>query len=312
MRPALVVLLGMCAASGAAQSPSAVMEEAGRANLPAQRLGVDDLVAVSVYRSPELTRTLRVESGGNISLPLLRRPVRAEGLLPVELETAIAGALKAEGILVNPVVKVTVAEYASRPISVMGAVRRPLTFQAVGRVTLLDALARAEGLSPEAASEIIVSRPGEADAAPLRIPVRKLIDAADPAVNLRLRGGEEIRVPEAGRLFVVGNVRKPGSFPLKDSSEATLMKALAMAEGLAPFAAKMAYVYREDAKSKVKTEIPLELDKIMQRKLPDVALMENDVVYVPDNRVRRATMNVIDRVTSFGASTASGVLIWRR
>ncbi|MEI9814164.1 MAG: polysaccharide biosynthesis/export family protein [Acidobacteriota bacterium] len=115
-----------------AQTRLAVMDDAGKANLPAQKLGVDDLVAVSVYDAPELTRTVRVEPDGMVHLPLLDDGIVAAGLMPRQLESAIASALKSGEILVSPVVKVTVVEYHSRPIAVMGAVRKPLTFQAEG------------------------------------------------------------------------------------------------------------------------------------------------------------------------------------
>src|SRR5258708_25404579 len=190
-----------------------LMEETGKANLPSQELGVDDLVAVSVYDSPELTRSVRVEADGTIHLPLLQQGVKAAGVLPRQLEAGIADALKAEQILVDPVVKVTVVEYHSRPISVMGAVHKPLTFQAVGTVTLLDALARAEGLTNDAGTEILISRAHPSSDRDVtatlveRIPVKKLMKDADPAVNFALHGGEEIRVPEAGHSFVVGNAR---------------------------------------------------------------------------------------------------------
>jgi len=68
-------------------------------------------------------------------------------------------------------------------------------------------------------------------------------------------------------------------------------------------------VYRRDSTG-VKQEIPVPLDRIMERKSPDVSLLVDDVLYIPDNKSRRTTMTVIDRVTSFGASTASGILIW--
>lgn len=131
----------------AAQLRVSQMEEVGKDNLPAQKLGVDDLVAVSVYDAPELTRSVRVEPDGSIHLPLLEDGIKAAGLFPHELESSVAAALKTGEILVDPVVKITVVEYHSRPISVMGAVKKPVTFQAVGAVTLLGALARAEGLS---------------------------------------------------------------------------------------------------------------------------------------------------------------------
>ena len=80
-----------------------------------------------------------------------------------------------------------------------------------------------------------------------RVPVRGLIDAADPEANLKLVGGEEIRVPEAGKVFVVGNVKKPGAFSVEDGGETSVLKMLALAEGLAAYAGKQAYIYRREA-----------------------------------------------------------------
>ena len=293
------------------------MSDAGIANLPSQRIGPNDLLAISVYDAPELTRTVRVEADGAIHLPLLTNGVAAAGLYAHDVEASLSNALKSEQILVDPVVKVTVAEYHSRPISVMGAVRKPVTFQAVGSVTLLDALARAEGLSPDAGTEVLVSRPqpspdsrGEVSATLLeRIPLNRLLKDADPAVNYALHGGEEIRVPEAGKIFVLGNVKKPGAFPVHDAGDNSVLKMVALSEGVLPFAAKQAYIYRREAGGD-KREIPVELDKIMQRKAPDIPLQVDDILYIPDNKSRRNTVTILDRITSFGASTASGLLIW--
>src|SRR5471032_1310485 len=172
----------------------------GCANLPAQKVGPNDMIAISVYDSPEFTRTVRVGADGVIRLPMLKQRIQAEGLMPSDLEDKIAAALTDEGILVDPFVIVTIAEYHSRPISVMGAVKMPITFQADSPVTLLDALSRAGGLSPEAGPEILISRaqtgPDTAQTTLVqRIPVKALMNAADPEVNVMLAGGEEIRIP---------------------------------------------------------------------------------------------------------------------
>jgi polysaccharide biosynthesis/export protein len=280
------------------------MDDAGKANLPQQSIGANDLIAISVYDAPELTRTIRVDSDGGIRLPLLKNPVQAEGLLPMNLETAVGDALKAEEILVDPIVKVTIVEYYSRPISVAGAVRKPVTFQAVGKVTLLEALARAEGLAPEAGLEILVSRP---DQLVRRIPVKALIDEADPETNIRLSGGEEIRVPEAGKIYVVGNVKKPGAFPVRDSADTSVLKMLALAEGLAPYAARQAYIYRREPGA-AKQEIEIELEKIMKRKSADVPLEANDILYIPDNTGKRATMTVLEKFILTGSALGAALV----
>jgi polysaccharide biosynthesis/export protein len=314
MRIALAAILIASALATAQNRPSS---EAALTNLPAQKIGPNDLVSINVYDAPEFTRTVRVSSDGLIRLPMLQRRVRAQGQLPAELEISIAEALSAEQLVLEPAVTVTVVEYNSRPISVAGAVRNPVTFQAAGPMNLLDAVTRAGGLSPESGAEILVSRaqPDASGGSTLivqRIPVQGLIDNADPELNLKLTGGEEIRVPEAGKVFVVGNVKKPGAYQIRDASETSVLKVLAVAEGLAPFASKQAYIYRRDENAAARNEIPIELNKIMARRSPDVPLQPNDIFYIPDNSGRRAGISVLERAASFGIATMSGVLIWRR
>jgi polysaccharide export outer membrane protein len=275
-----------------------------------QKIGSDDLVSIQVYDSPELTRTVRVGQDGVLRLPLLNKPVQASGLLPSELEQRIADELKTEGILVRPIVSVSVAEYRSRPISVVGSVKHPLTFQAFGNVTLLDALTRAEGLSDAAGSEILVTHPPEGGGTALvqRIPVKALLDGSDESLNIKLNGGEEVRVPEGGRVFVVGDVKKPGAVPVHDVSELTVLRVISQAEGLMPYASKEAFILRHG--DTPKNEIPIPLEKIMERKAPDVPLMANDVLFIPDSKGKRNTAKILEALTTFGIGAASGLLIW--
>lgn len=299
----------------AQQHPVSPPADLASPNLQVQKIGPNDLIALSIYDAPELSRTYRVGANGLLHLPMLKARIAADGLLPAELEDKIAEALDQEKILVHPVVTVTMAEYASRPISVAGAVKTPLKFQAIGNVTLLDAIARAGGLSPEAGSEILLTvahntKDGE-PALVRRIPVKSLIDEADPLLNVMLTGGEEVRVPESGKVFVVGNVKKPGAYPVGGKNECTLLKVLAYAEGLTPFAYNTAYIYRRDDGG-AKHDIPVELNKIMMRKSPDVVLMPNDILYIPDNATKRATVGLVEKALGFSSATASGLLVWRR
>ncbi len=151
-------------------------------------------------------------------------------------------------------------------------------------------------MTNDAGTEILLTRSDQVE----RIPVKRLMKDADPAVNYALHGGEEIRVPEAGKIFVVGNVHKPGAFPVRDPADESVLKVVALSEGLLPYAAKFAYVYRRDGAGP-KKEIPIELEKIMQRKSPDVPLEADDLLYIPDNKTKRNTMTAIDRITMFGA-----------
>jgi polysaccharide export outer membrane protein len=312
---ALVIISGTSLLGQGRPSVYGPMGDAALTNLPGQKIGPNDLIGISVYDSPELTRTVRVSADGQITLPMLKRKLAAAGNLPSALEAEIAAALKEDGILVDPVVAVTVVEYHSRPISVMGAVRRPTTFQAMGRTTLLEALGRAEGLSEEAGPEILLSRPDPTKAPGqslvTRIPVRELIDQAKPEWNIVLAGGEDIRVPVARKIYVSGNVKKPLAFPVREGSPVTVMKALAMAEGVSPFYSRQAFIFRprEDGS---KEEIPVELTKILKRESADVTLQPEDVLYIPENTRRKTVVNVAEKASGFGLATISGLLIWRR
>jgi polysaccharide biosynthesis/export protein len=282
-------------------------------NLPTQPVGPDDLLSLSVYDSPELTRTVRVDADGNIRLPMLKDPIQVRSMVPSQLESAIAKALTKGNVLVDPIVTVTIVEYQSRPVNVVGAVKNPLVFQATRPIPLLDAIARAGGLREDAGSDIVVSkeviRDGMTSRITQTIPVRKLIDNADPALNVMLHGGEEVLVPQALKIYVVGNVKKPGAYPVKTDEETTILQLLALSEGLTPYSAKVAYVYRKSPGGS-KTEVPVPLAKIMKRQSPDVPLQANDILYIPDNNGKRLTAETIDRIAGLGTATATDFIIW--
>jgi|ERR1017187_675943 polysaccharide export outer membrane protein len=284
------------------------------ANLPSQRVGPNDLISVSVYDAPELSRTIRVGADGYFALPMLKQRLLAKGLYPADLETAISAALCEEEILVSPVVTVTIAEYHSHPISVSGSVKLPVVFQAEGPTTLLEAIAKAQGLTTDAGREILISRPqttpdGKSVMLTRRISVRSLFDNADPELNVTLTGGEEIRVPEIGRIYVMGNVKKPGSFPVQDGFDTTVMQMLALAEGLTQFSGNQAFIYRREAAGS-KNEIPVPLDKIMKRQAPDVPLTANDILYIPDNHGKRIGMAALEKLLLFGGTAGATALIY--
>jgi polysaccharide export outer membrane protein len=302
----------LCGQTALGQARPIATPDTEGANLPAQPIGANDLIAVSVYDAPELTRTLRVSADGFVRLPMLKQRVKAQGLMPGELESVVAKALQNEQIIVDPFVTITVAEYKSHPISVAGAVKQPLTFQATGPVTLLEAITRAGGLAPEAGPEILVTRTqpgadGASSALVQRILVKGLIDAADPALNVALTGGEEIRVPESGKVYVIGNVKMPGAYPVGDGTESTVLQMLALSQGLMPYAAKEAYIYRREGNGP-KNEIPIPLTKIMERKAPDTPLLANDILYVPDNKGRRMTLGALEKMMMLASGAGAAAI----
>src|SRR5580704_1875034 len=278
----------------------------GGANLPFQPIGVSDLVHLTVDDSPELSQSFRVDNHGNLNLPLLRAPIHAEGLLPNALRDQIAAALRAQHLLVNPVVDVSVVEYRSRNVTIAGAVKAPTIIQEIGNLRLLGALSQAGGLLPDAGPEIIVEQP---NAGLQRISVRGLFDGFHPELNIPIAAGTQIRVPQCELVFVVGNVKRPGAFPFQNLRDTTVLQLLALSGGLDSFSLNKAYIYREQLGSAQKTEIEVPLRRILDRKSQDVKLAANDILYVPTNGKLKASASVLNHVTGMGNAAVSAA-IW--
>jgi polysaccharide export outer membrane protein len=278
----------------------------GGANLPFQPIGVSDLVHLTVDDSPELSQSFRVDKQGNLNLPLLRTPIHAEGVMPDALRHEIAAALRAQHLLVNPVVDVSVVEYRSRDVTIAGAVKSPVTIQDIGNLRLLDALSQAGGLLPEAGPEVIVE---QANGSMQRLSVRQLFDGYHPELNILIQTGAQIRVPQCERVYVVGNVKRPGAFPFQNLQDTTVLQLLALSGGLDSFTRNKAYIYREAQGAPQKTEIEIPLRRILDRKAQDVKLAANDILYVPTNGKLKASASVLNHVTGMG-NTAVSAAIW--
>jgi polysaccharide export outer membrane protein len=110
------------------------------------RIGAQDLLEVAVFGQPEMTRAVRVNTSGQISLPLAGT-FQAGGRTIHELEREIAAKLSAN-YLQDPQVSVFVKEYTSQRVTVEGAVGKPGIYPITGRTTLLQTIALAEGLDP--------------------------------------------------------------------------------------------------------------------------------------------------------------------
>ena len=147
------------------------------------RIGPQDLIDVSVFQVPDLTRSLRVNSFGQISLPLIGS-LQAGGMTVQELEASIASHLS-EKFLQNPQVTVFIKEYASQRVTVEGAVTKPGIFPLTGRTTLLQCIAVSGGFLPLADLKgVVVFRQvnGKKMAAVFDIKAIRAGNAVDPLV----------------------------------------------------------------------------------------------------------------------------------
>jgi polysaccharide export outer membrane protein len=125
-------------------------------------IGNGDLLEISVFDVPELTRELRVSQTGTVGIPLVPIRLRVAGLTELQAEQKIAEVLEANGLVSHPEVSVMVKEHKSRPITIVGAVPHPMVYEADRSLTLLEALAEAGGISNDAGDTVIVSRPHSA------------------------------------------------------------------------------------------------------------------------------------------------------
>jgi polysaccharide export outer membrane protein len=300
-------------------APKAVLpasDNAFDAGLPAfsdYRLGPEDLVWISVLDSPEFSRPVRVSGAGTIRLPLVKRPIQAQGKTSTELEQEIARVLIDEGLLRDPEVAVSIREFHSKPVSVSGAVRGPVVFQAVRPVTLNEAIDRAGGLAENAGTEIVVSFP-ERDGQPprvMRVPVKALDDVPGGKTEIWIRGGEDIRVPQAGRVYLLGGVTKPGAVLISGDQPLTLLRALALAGGVTPAAGSKAFLLRNPGNGGQKQELALNLKKLMKRQNPDLPLQSEDVIFIPDSNSKKLAQTGMAAAVSGLIYTATGALIWR-
>jgi polysaccharide export outer membrane protein len=294
-------------------------------------IGSGDLVRIEVFDVPELSRDVRVSESGYISLPLLPVKVRAGGLTAFQLEEKLAELLEGNGLVSHPQVTVFLKEQRSQPITVIGAVRHPIVYQVIRSTTLLEVLSEAGGIADDAGSVVIITRRASQDPAPaatnentsmdttdsetaagsqtITVALRDLLDSGDPKFNIPLFGGDVVRVPRAGIVYVVGAVERPGGFTLQnDGEQMSVLRVIALAQGVKPSAKpNQAVVIRKDVATGKKTEMEVNLNKIMQRKAEDVHLVANDILFVPDSTGKRA----LRRTGELALGVTSGLIILR-
>jgi len=225
-------------------------------------IGPQDVLAITVWNEPDLAGKFAVETDGTFTFPLIGR-VKAGGLTLRELEADLITRLK-DGFFVNPQLTVAIEQYRSQRVFVVGEVRTPGPQSLTGDMTIIEALARAGSTLPSAGDEAIIVRPpsggspvvssarSESSSPPdravdahlaeellararathadvIHVDIRDL-QAGVLAENVRLRDGDTIFVPRAPTMFVFGQVRNPGEYPIK--SEATVLQALSLAGGV--------------------------------------------------------------------------------
>jgi protein involved in polysaccharide export with SLBB domain len=164
-------------------------------------IGSGDLLSVSVFDVPELTREVRVSQSGTISIPLVPTRLHVAGLTEIQAEQMIADVLQANGLVSHPEVGVMVKEHKSKPITIVGAVARPMVYEADQSVTLLEVLAEAGGISSDAGDTIIVTR--------AHPPTFVMVPNPEPISNLAPGAAASVDSSPSEAPAVTGNNAKP-------------------------------------------------------------------------------------------------------
>jgi len=319
----IVLLIGSLLLDAAAQERVATQPVSPRIVVSSNeeyRIGRRDVVEVYILRVPELSREYQVSADGTIKMPFLGK-IEAQKKTSQELATLIAEGLR-EGYLVDPQVSVIVKQ-VNRQFFIQGAVHSPGVYNIEGRPSLLELITISGGLNPSYGATAFIIRgvrpsepkpeaahpsasgadTGSDSEAQAEYQLRKAnINAllrGEFAENVAIEPGDIVHIPAADVFFVAGEVKTPGSFPLKEGT--TLRQAISLAQGTKPTAATgRAVIFREGAAGQ-KREIPVDVGAVMRGRQGDIPVLANDIIVVPNSKDKSAFLPVI---SAFGVNAA--------
>jgi polysaccharide export outer membrane protein len=253
-------------------------------------IGPGDLLAIGVFDTPELSERVRVDSEGRITLPLIGE-ISVCGMTASTLEKTVRSKL-IDGLFVkDPQVSVFIVEYAGQMAYVAGEVTRPGAYPLLRSHRLLDLISVAGGLTAHAGDKVTIVRGNESART-----VVDLNDTDEGRSNPEILPGDSITVSQAGIVYVLGDVARPGGFMLDRGTSVSVVQAVALAEGAKSSAAlsKSVLIRTVDGK---RQEIPLNLKMILRSHSPDLLLAAGDIVYVPGSLTHgmgRSSIEIIE------------------
>jgi len=315
------------------------------------RIGPGDLLEIAVFEAPELGRTLRVAESGDISLPLLGS-VRAAGLTPREEESvleellrrtymkdphvsvfvkemeshsvSVLGAVRRPGVFQIRETKTLIellsmaeglADDAGDTVQVVHQTFSGVATQALD--SRQDASSGAGPAKQRPGPNVNLPRAASAGEVPPRaaieeISLKALLESSDSRWNVLVYPGDAVKVSRAGIVYVVGEIRKPGGFQLKNNETISVLQAISLAEGLTrTSAASRARIIRTDEATGKRIEIPIHLAKILAGKIPDPSLKPRDILFVPNSAGRSALYRSMEAAVTVGTGLTTGLLIYR-
>jgi len=265
-------------------------------------IGPGDELKIEVFDTPEMDQTVRVTDAGEVPL-LFVGNVKVAHFTPGEAARSIEATLRSKQLMTHPQVTVSVEEYASEQVSVMGEVRKPGAFSISAPIPVIAVLSNAGGLTDVADRNITIQRHGDS----AQTVNYFLSNSSDAALqnSIMVYPGDIVMVPRAGIVYVLGDVGRPGGYTMSaNDSRMTVLEALATAGGTNKTAiiSKVKLVRRINNGT---TEIPIPLGAIEKGKEADIAMQSNDVLYVPFSYMKNIAFN-----GSQIAASAAGAIIY--
>jgi polysaccharide export outer membrane protein len=266
-------------------------------------IGEGDLLQVSVFEVQELKSEGRVGARGFLSLPLLGA-VQVKDLTTQEAEQKIEGLYKAK-YLQNPHVNIFVKEQVSGKITLMGSFKKTGTFPYLARQNLFEAMALGEGLADTAGKMVQVRRGARDSERPttLLIDLDELARGGGENLNIEIKSGDVIYVPEAGMVYVDGAVRKPGNYAIK--KKMGVAEAIVSAGGFAPYADEGTIKLvrtKGDGKPDV---VQLSFRELQQQEAGHgLEVKDRDIIFVETNKVEAVIYGM--QITGLGGIIGVG------
>lgn len=242
------------------------------------------LLSMDVYDTPEFSSDLRVDSNGDVTIPMIGA-VHVAGMKLAAAANAIAQQLRDKKILNNPQVSLNVSQYTTSSITVLGEVHDPGRIELLAPHNLADVIALAGGETQYAGNQIEVRHAPGSTPAVDRVHYTRDSNDNTLADNF-VRPGDTVTVRRAGIVYVLGSVNRPGGYVMQEDGELNLSQALALAYGTNIQAAVGSIrLIRKQPDGRVE-EIPVNYRDIVKGKVPSPRLQAEDLVYVPVSKFK--------------------------
>src|SRR3981189_1085232 len=191
--------------TASSKTTSGLVQGAAAAGQPQDlRIGIGDLLQITMFGTQDFNADFRVSSSGNISLPPLGL-VHVAGMSTAEAEKLIERQLVEGGFYREPRVSVFEKEYVTQGVSILGEVKNPGVYPLLADRHLLDLLSQAGGLTPNASKTVAVTHAGANTPSVVTLsPDPELAATSNPSILT----GDTIVVATAGVVYVIGNVTK--------------------------------------------------------------------------------------------------------